>query len=193
MCTSSTSVRGHFNRMWQQTPTQNLTEILQQYSFSVQYFLLSLSSVFSLFTLSSLLWPHSLFPLVLWMSRDTMTSLSTPLGRWKSVRSTREQEVVTGLCEGISRHGETGWGPFTGWGETCHCRVERDRSYTKWQHLNLLCMLWYFSYQHLPGCNSHFGDAYSKLVPDWQHTSRTTKRGQRAAFVVLSTVDFLCY
>lgn len=60
---------------WLQTPTQNLPEIQQQQSFSVQYFLFSKASV-SLFPLCSPLWPHDLFLLVLWMSVVVLTSLS---------------------------------------------------------------------------------------------------------------------
>lgn len=107
----------HYRMFLLQAPTQNLPEILQQHSFSVQYFPLPHSSVFSLFTLSSPLWPRCLLLLVLWMSRDALTSLSPPTVWRKSVRSTYEQEVITGLGEGISRRGQTGRGPLTGLGE----------------------------------------------------------------------------
>ncbi len=108
-----------------QTLTQNLPEILQQHIFSAQYVLLSQYSVFSLFTPSSPVLPHGLFLVVLWMSRDALTSVSPPSVWWKSVRSTREQEVVTGLREGIGRRGQMGRGPLTSWGETwSHYRKE---------------------------------------------------------------------
>lgn len=44
------------------------------------------------------------------------------------------------------------------------------------------------SYRCLSGYNS-----CSKSVPEWQHTSRTPKRGERAAFDVLSTVALLLH
>lgn len=65
----------HLRAFWLLTPTQNLPEIQQQHSLSVQCFLLTKSSVFSLLTLCCPLWPHDLFLLVLSMSTDALTSL----------------------------------------------------------------------------------------------------------------------
>lgn len=108
-----------------QTPTQNLPEVLQQHSFSVQSFPPSQSPVFSLFIFSSALWPPGFPVLVLWMSRDTLSSLSPSTVSCESV--TCEQEVVTGLHERIRRHGESGRGPLTGWGQTLsHCWKEKE-------------------------------------------------------------------
>lgn len=95
-----------------QTLTQNLPEILQQHSLPVQSRLLSHSFVFSLSTLSRALRPPIL---VLWMSRDALSSLSPPTVSWESAC---EQEVVTWLLEGVGRGGQTGRGPLTGWGQT---------------------------------------------------------------------------
>lgn len=131
--------------VWLQTPTQNLPEEEQQCRFSVQNFLLCKSSV-SLFNLCSPQWPCDLFLLVLWTSYDVLTSLSPPNVWWKSVRAACGQEVITGPREGIGRHGQTGRGPLTGWGQTWSLyREKREKSYTKSQILCHIFVSLHFS------------------------------------------------
>lgn len=109
-----------------QGPTQNLPEIQQQRSFSIQHIFHAVSSC-------APLRPHVVDrPKTLRTPGDVLTSLSLPAVGWQPVRCARVQEIIAGATEGISRHGQTGRGPLTGWGETL-CRVNgRKESNQTW-------------------------------------------------------------
>lgn len=186
-----------FRVFWLLTPTQNLPEIQQQHSLSVQYFLLTKSSIFSRLTLCSPLGPHDLFLLDLSISTDALTSLFVTIVWEKSVRSTCEQEVITRLHEGINRHGQTGWGQLTGRGETWSLyRKTQEKGYIKWQFW-IYCVVLMFRciflnpYQCLLG-NYWFEDcdSHSKWVPQWRRIRRIPK-AEQAAVDGLSTPALL--
>lgn len=118
------------------SPTQNLPEIQQQCSFSIQHVFLAASSFF---LASAPPRPRAPAPQALRVAVTVLISRSRHAAGRQLVRRACVQEVIAGVGEGIRGHGQTGRGPLAGRGDTL-CRENRRKASNPPSRSALVCV-----------------------------------------------------